>query len=188
MWLHCPMWNESDITVALREHKILLLQLWISQGPPSAALWTLIGKWFFPIVVYVSTIEMRRKKELDMLLDLLQHSRMHSRVFECDSPAGCKPLAGVSQCFLEFFHSHTGRQTPKLLTAGKLTRFFCRKSCSVQPIRCLSWDLSWTGTCLTAFPVGGTGSTAVMVCLEGYILVSCQRISLYQNVENFLGL
>lgn len=41
------------------------------------------------------------RKELDMLLDLPQHSRIHSRAFECDIPAGCKALAGVSQYFLE---------------------------------------------------------------------------------------
>lgn len=44
---------------------------------------------------------MSRKKELDMLLDLPQHSRIDSGALECDIPAGCKALAGVSQCFLE---------------------------------------------------------------------------------------
>lgn len=152
VWLHCPVWNENDITVALIEHTILLLQLWFSQGPPSATLWTFMGEWFSQIEIYVSTIEMSRK-ELNVLLDLLQHSRIHSRAFECDSPAGCEALAGVSQCFLEPAFSKAV-QVYKPQSFQLLTRFFCRKTSSVQPIRCLSWDLSWTGSLSPAFSSG----------------------------------
>lgn len=52
-------------------------------------------------VVYVSTIEIIRKKQLNMLIDLLLHSRICSRACEYDNPAGCKVLSGVSQCFLK---------------------------------------------------------------------------------------
>lgn len=90
------------------------------------------------------------RKELNVLLDLLQHSRIHSRAFECDSPAGCEPLAGVSQCFLEPASSKAV-QVYKPQSFQLLTRFFCRKTSSVQPIRCLSWDLSWTGSLSPTF-------------------------------------
>lgn len=183
MWLHCPVWNESDITVAQIEHKILLLQLWFSQGPPSATLWTFIGEWFFQIVVCASAIEMSRKKELDMLRSIWvwQPSR----------------LQGFSKCFTAFswtciFQSHTGGQTPKLSTAGKLTRFFCRKTCGIQPIRCLSWDRSWAGSLSHTFSSGWDwqhccsaviGRVHFSVFPKSISISQCRDLSWFVNME-----
>lgn len=120
----------------------------------------------------------------------LLHNRILSRACEYANPAGCKVLSGLSQCFLKSSSSKVIQiyKKWKLLSTAKLAKSFCRKTSSVQPIRYLWW-LSQTAlpaACLILFPVGGIGSTAVMVWLEQYFLVSFPRASLRNNVETFM--